>query len=266
MLLINWLYVNYMSTPAWIMCLIAVSIGVALALLGLLIFRQLLPTVLNKANNDFISLSLSTVGLFSSVLISLIVVNTWNFYISVEQIVNQEGHAVEDLYRSAQGMPEPTKSILINNIKDYIEVVTNEEWPKMNANQAIGDKGRLTLLNSYNHLLKFKTLDPVITNIHSKILTQLSNLFDARRDRILSTKAHVPEVIWLVLFLSSCLTIIVSYLYTAETFAMHMAATAFITASLTATLFLIVIFAHPYQGTLRIEPKTFINFQEQNLR
>jgi Protein of unknown function (DUF4239) len=266
MILINWFYVNYMNTPAWIVCLLAVGSSIVAALLGLLVFRKLFPNVLNKANNDFISLSLSTVGLFSSVLISLIVVNTWNFYTGVEQIVSKEGHAVEDFYRAAQGMPEPTKSILIKDIKSYIEVVTKEEWPQMNANNVVDDKGRRILLNSYNLLLQFKTHDPIITNIHSKLLSQLSNLFDARRDRILSTKTHVPGVIWLVMFLSACLTIFVSYLYMAETFAMHVVATGFITASLASTLFLIVIFAHPYQGSMRIEPETFINFQEQNLK
>ena len=126
MLVINLLYVNYMDTPAWIICLVAVCSSITAALFGLLIFRKVFPNILDKANNDFVSLSLSTVGLFSSVLISLIVVNTWNFYTSVEQIVNQEAHAVEDFYRSAQAMPEPTKSILINTIKNYINVVTKE--------------------------------------------------------------------------------------------------------------------------------------------
>lgn len=266
MILINWAYVHYMNTPAWLLCLVAVSFTITVALVGLLAFRKLFPSVLNKANNDFISLSLSTVGLFSSVLISLIVVNTWNFYTQVEQIVSTESHAVEDFYRAAQGMPEPTKSILIKDIKTYIDVAIKEEWPQMNTNNIVGDKGRESLLNSYNHLLQFKTNDPIITNIHSKLLSHLSNLFDARRDRILSTKSHVPGVIWLVMFLSACLTIVVSYFYTAETFSIHMIATGFITASLTSTLFLIVIFAHPYQGSMRIEPETFISFQEQNLK
>ena len=266
MYFVNLLYVNHLNTPAWIVCLIAMSFSIAVALLGLLIFRKLLLDSLNKANNDFISLSLSTVGLFSSVLISLIVVNTWNFYTGVEQIVNQEAHAVEDFYRSAQGMPEPTKSLLMNDVKKYMEVVIKEEWPKMNSNQPIGDKGRLILLDSYDTLLKFKTHDPIVSRIHSKAIDQLSTLFDARRDRILSTKEHIPMVIWLVMFLSGFLTVGVSYLYTAETFTMHMISTGFITASLSATLFLIVIFAHPYQGSMRIEPDTFINFQQQNFK
>ena len=206
MLLINMLYVQYIKTPAWIICLVAVCSSITVSLLGLLLFRKIYPNVLDKANNDFISLSLSTVGLFSSVLISLIVVNTWNFYNTVEQIVNQEAHAVEDFYRAAQGMPEPTKSILVKNVKNYIEIAITEEWPEMNAGKIVGDKGRKILLNAYDVLLNFKTHDPIIANIHSKLLNQLSNLFDARRDRILSTKTHVPGVIWLVMFLSYAIT------------------------------------------------------------
>ena len=264
MYLDNFLYVKYIDTPAWVICIFAVSLSIIIALLGLAGFRKLFKNALNKANNDFISLSVSTVGLFSSVLISLIVVNTWTFYTGVEQIVNQEAHAVEDFYRSAQGMPEPTQSILIDDVTKYIEVVIKEEWPEMNANKTVSDKGREILMHSNRVLNQFKTHDPIIANIHSKLLSQLSTLFDARRDRLLSTKSHVPGVIWLVLFVSAFLTIAVSYFYTAETFAMHMVVTGFITASLSATLILIVIFAHPYQGSLRIEPETFMNFLEQN--
>jgi len=67
------------------------------------------------------------------------------------------------------------------------------------------------------------------------------------------------------MFLSAFLTIAVCDLYTAKSFVMHMISTGFITASLAATQFLIVIFGHPFQGKMRIEPDTFINFQEQNL-
>ncbi|WP_114637111.1 hypothetical protein [Polynucleobacter necessarius] len=65
----------------------------------------------------------------------------------------------------------------------------------MNSNEIVGDEARLILLKSYGELLKFKTRDPIIANVHSKAIDQLSKLFDARRDRILSTNAHVPPVI-----------------------------------------------------------------------
>lgn len=266
MFFINAIYVDYMDTPAWVVCMIAVFLSIIVALIGLAVFKKIVPFSLNKVNNDCISLSLSTVGLFSSVLISLIVINTWNFYTNVQQIVNVEAHAVEDAYRSAQAMPEPTQSIIIGDIKQYIEVVTKEEWPAMNAKEMVSDKGRQILMHSNNVLLKFKTNDPVTANIQLKLMDQLSRLFDARRDRILSTKTHVPRVIWAVMFFSAFLTIAVSYLYTAESYAMHMIATGFITASLASTLFLIVIFGHPFQGNMRIEPETYINFQKQNLK
>lgn len=266
MYLINLIYVNHLDAPAWFVCLLAVAVSTTLAILGLLLFRKIFPNALNKANNDCISLSLSTVGLFSSVLISLIVVSTWNFYTSVDQGVNQEAHAVEDFYKAAQGISEPTRSLLMKDVREYVNVVIKEEWPAMNANQAVSDKGRLILMHSNDALLQFKTNDLIMANTQSKALDRLSELFDARRDRIISTKTHVPMVIWMVMFLSAFLTVAVSYLYTAESVVMHVIATGFIAASLAATLFLIVIFGHPFQGSMRINPDTFISFQQQNLK
>jgi hypothetical protein len=266
MFLINFLYTYNLGIPTWLFCILAVALSVFMGSLGLVLFRKLFPTSLNKANNDCISLSLSTVGLFSSVLISLIVINVWSFYNDVNQKVNVEARNVEDFYHLTQAMPEPIKSKLITNIGQYIDVVVNEEWPAMKTNQQVSNKGRLILLDTKNILLSYKTTDLIMANTEQALYSKVSDLFDARRDRLIATKDRVPDVIWLVMFLSAFLTIVVSYLYTAESFSMHLISTGFITATLSASLFLIVIFGHPFQGNMRIEPTGLIEFRDQNLK
>ena len=266
MYLINLIYIYNVNTPTWIIFLAAICFAIGLALAGLFVFKKISPYSPNKANNDCISISLSTVGMFSSVLISLIVINTWDSYNNAQKIVDAEGRAVENFYRAAQGMPEPTQSILINDVKQYIDVVTKVEWPAMNLNEAINDDGWQILVHSYHVLLKLKTNDLVTANIQLKLIDQISDVFDARRDRILLTKKHIPAVIWLVICMSTVFTIVLSYLYAADNLALHMVLTGFVTASLAAALFLIVIFGHPFLGEMRIEPGTLINFQRQNLK
>lgn len=265
MFLVNLLYTYNLNIPTWLICIGAIVFSVLVGSIGLMIFRKIFPNPLNKANNDCISLSLSTVGLFSSVLISLIVVNVWNFYNNVDRKVNIEARGVEDFYHLTQAMPEPIKSQLVADVAKYVDVVVNQEWPAMAANKEVGDKGRLILIHSKNLLLSFKTTDLVAANTQAALYSKVSDLFDARRDRLIATKDHVPSVIWLVMFLSAFLTVAVSYLYTAESFKMHLISTGFITATLSASLFLIVIFGHPFQGNMRIEPTNFIEFKNQNL-
>ena len=266
MFIINLLYTYNLNIPTWLFCIIAVVFSVLVGTLGLVIFRKLFPTPLNKANNDCISLSLSTVGLFSSVLISLIVINVWSFYSDVNKKVNIEARNLEDFYHLSQAMPEPIKSKLVTNVGKYIDVVVNEEWPAMTANKEVSSKGRSILLDTKSLLLSFKTNDVILANINQALYSKVSDLFDARRDRLIATKDRVPVVIWMVMFLSAFLTVAVSYLYTAESFSMHLISTGFITATLSASLFLIVIFGHPFQGNMRIEPTEFIEFKDQNLK
>lgn len=266
MVLMNFLYTYNFNIPTWLICLGAVALSVLIGSIGLVVFRKFFPTSLNKANNDCISLSLSTVGLFSSVLISLIVINVWSFYNDIEKKVNIEARSIENVYHLAQAMPEPIKSKLVAKVGEYVDVVVNEEWPAMAANKTVGKQGRFILLDAKNLLLSFKTNDLVTANTEQALYTKISDLFDARRDRLIATQDRVPDVIWLVMFLSAFLTILVSYLYTAESFTMHLISTGFITATLSASLFLIVIFGHPFQGSMRIEPTNFIEFRDQNLK
>ena len=262
MFLINLVYTSNLHTPTWAIFIVAVAFSVLIGSLGLVIFRKLFPTSLNKANNDCISLSLGTVGLFSSVLISLIVINVWSFYLDVNQKINIEARSIEDVYPLTQAMPDPIKSKLISNVNKYVDVVIDEEWPAMATNKLVGEKGRLILIDAKNLLLSFKTTDLILANTQQALYTKISDLFDARRDRIIATKDRVPAVIWLVMFLSAFLTVAVSYLYTAESFKMHLISTGFITATLSASLFLIVIFGHRFQGRMRIEPTNFIKFRD----
>ncbi len=266
MFFINYLYSYNLNIPTWLLCLFAVALSVLIASLGLVIFRKLFPNSLNKANNDCISLSIGTVGLFSSVLISLIVINVWGFYNDVNKKVNIETRIVEDFYHLTEAMPEPIKSKLVSNISQYIDVVINEEWPAMKASQEVSNKGRLILLETKNILLSYKTSDLILANTGQALYSKVSDLFDARRDRLIATKDRVPDVIWLVMFLSAFLTVAVCYLYTAESFSMHLISTGFITATLSASLFLIVIFGHPFQGNMGIKPTGFIEFRDQNLK
>ena len=266
MFLINLLYIYNFEAPSWLICSIAVVFTTIMSILGLIAFRKLFPNFLNKENNSVVSFSLGTVSLFSSVLISLIVINVWNSYTGVEQTVDLEAHYSEDFYRLAQGMPQPIQSQLINDIKQYIDIVVDEEWPAMTANKPISDKGRQTLMHSNDLLLHFQTTNLSAANFQSKLIDKLGSLFDVRRDRIIATKGHVPSVIWLVMFISSFLTVAMCYLSTAESFTMHMISTGFVAASLAATLFLIVIFGHPFQGNMRIKLSNFISFKNQNLQ
>ena len=264
--LLNFLYIHNLDAPAWAACLVTIFFTTAVTLLGLFLFRKIYPASLSKANNDTINLAMSVVSLFSSLLISLLVINVWNSYLSVERTVNLEAHTVEDIYRLSQAMPEPIKSELISDVNQYIEVVINEEWPAMAADKQVGDKGRKILLHSNNLLLQLHSNNPVTLKFHSKLLDKLSILFDARRDRILATKSHVPAVIWLVIWTCSFLIIITSYLYTAESFSLHLISTGFIAALLASTIFLIIIFGHPFQGSMRIQPNVFIDFSNGNLK
>lgn len=266
MFFINYLYSYNLNIPTWLLCILAVALSVLIASLGLVIFRKLFPNSLNKANNDCISLSIGTVGLFSSVLISLIVINVWSFYNDVDKKVNIETRIVEDFYHLTEAMPEPIKSKLVSNISQYIDVVINEEWPALKASQEVSNKGRLILLETKNILLSYKTSDLILANTGQALYSKVSDLFDARRDRLIATKDRVPDVIWLVMFLSAFLTVAVCYLYTAESFSMHLISTGFITATLSASLFLIVIFGHPFQGNMGIKPTGFIEFRDQNLK
>ena len=257
-MLLNYLFLNF---PTWLFALLGIVLIALISCLGLLIFKRLVPTTKEK-DNSFISYPLATISLFCSILISLIAISSWQSYTAAEQKVDRDARLVEGVYRMSQGLPEPLKHALEANMIEYIQIVLLDEWPAMLKNQAYGSRGTDILTRSNNTLHQFHDTNPVALIYYKNVLEKLNLLFDARRDRVLAEKVNFPIVIWLVVSIAAFLNIFICYFFTLESAQLHLIVTSLIAATIASILVLIIIFIHPFQGDIAIQPDAFIDFKK----
>ena len=257
-MLLNYLFLNF---PTWLFALLGIGLIALFSSLGLLIFKRLVPITKEK-DNSFISYPLATISLFCSILISLIAISSWQSYIAAEQKVDQEARLVEGVYRMSQGLPEPIKHALQANMIEYIQIVLIEEWPAMLKNQAYSTRGTEVLTRSNNILHQFNDTNPVALAYFKNVLEKLNLLLDARRDRVLAEKVNFPIVIWLVVSIAAFLNIFICYFFILESAQLHIIVTSLIAATIGSILVLIIIFNHPFQGDIAIQPDAFLDFNK----
>jgi len=257
-MILDYLFYNF---PTWLFALLGIGFIALVSSIGLLIFKRIVPITKIK-DNSFISYPLATISLFCSILISLIAISSWQSYAAAEQKVDQEARLVEGVYRLSEGLPEPFKHILKANMIEYIQIVLLDEWPAMLKNQAYGTRGSEILTRSNDALHQFHNTNPVDLIYFKNVLEKLNLLFDARRDRVLASKVNFPIVIWLVVSFAAFLNIFICYFFTLESTQLHLIITSLIAATIGSILVLIIVFIHPFQGDIAIQPEAFLDFKQ----
>ena len=114
---------------------LVVIAAVALALLFLVALNRTWPSENRHKYNDLLGWQVSILSTTYAVILGFMLYAVWTTYGEADRNVDHEANAVADLYRLAEGFPEPQQSQLKNLARSYAEVVVNREWPEMANNE-----------------------------------------------------------------------------------------------------------------------------------
>jgi hypothetical protein len=102
-----------------------------LSIVGLALFQWLIVGRLRltgEVNNDIIFFA-SAIAVFYSLTVGLIAVGVWTTYTEVENTVSAEATAIGCFYRDISGYPEPTRTRLQTQVRDYTVFLIEQAWP-----------------------------------------------------------------------------------------------------------------------------------------
>jgi hypothetical protein len=241
---------------AWIWGFVFVGTSVGLAIGGMLLVRRSVTLSTLESHNQVAGYIYSVVGVVYAVLLAFIAIVVWQKHTEVQSQVEQEANQLGDLYRNAQVFPEEVRTRLQNQIRAYSRIVVEKEWPAMvkgetspDAWAAINQLWRVyqqvEARNDHERLWYAKSLD------------QLDQLGDYRRLRLLSNRAAVPGLMWVVLLVTGIITIGFSFFFGTQNSSAQALMTAALSATIGFVLFLIWALNHPFVGLVRVEPAPF---------
>src|SRR5690242_6416622 len=104
----------------------------AFSLGGLAIFRRyILPRLkLGPDESVFTSAMMQAIMVFYGLAVALIAVSVWQTYTDAGATTSREATAIGVLYRDMGGYPEPLRSELRQELREYIDYVIKEAWPE----------------------------------------------------------------------------------------------------------------------------------------
>src|SRR5262245_53765455 len=194
----------------WLRLTVFVFAVNAVAVTGLLLVRRRINHAALARYNNVASAVFSIVGTLFTVLLAFVVIVVWESRDKADERAALEAGILGDLMRDAGLFPDPERTELRNELREYGQAVIDEEWPAM-----VKGESSSHVWDVLNRLFEsFSRLKPTIpreVNFHSQMLTRLNELSDHRRLRLLSADSKVPPLLWAVLIIGALITVGFSY-------------------------------------------------------
>jgi Protein of unknown function (DUF4239) len=241
---------------AWIWGFVFVGASVGLAIGGMLLVRRSVRLSTLESHNQVAGYIYSVVGVVYAVLLAFIAIVVWQQHTQVQNQIEQEANQLGDLYRNAQVFPQEVRTRLQNQLRAYSRIVMEKEWPAMAKGETTADAWA-----AYNQLWRtyqqFEARNDHEKLWYAKSLDQLDKLGDYRRLRLLSNRAAVPPLMWVVLLATGITTIGFSFFFGTQNSSAQALMIAALSATIGLVLFLIWALNHPFAGLVRVEPAAF---------
>jgi hypothetical protein len=243
-----------MDTPLYGSLFVCSSMLVSV--LGLLIVRRYVNIAWLKEHHEVASYFFLMIGTLYAVLIAFAIFVVWTQSQDAGSNLEREVNAAGDISRMSAGLPEPERSNVRQALVNYIHSVLDDEFPAM----ADGRESPRTWAAIEKLMVAFTAApitDTKSQTYSAESLRHLNDLSNYRRIRLFTSRGTMPQLLWYLLFLGGIVLIAFTYFFGHESVAWQSAMTAALAGTLAFSLYLIMAFNGPFDGSTRVNPTPY---------
>jgi Protein of unknown function (DUF4239) len=236
--------------------LLLICLAMLLAVGGLVLVQRLLPTRRRMQHNDVAGFIYAVLGVAYAVLLGLMVVAVWEEWNAANAVVDQEASELAEVFWLAHRLPQPEGPHLQELARSYARVVVNEEWPLMERGK-VSPRAWTILDEIRDDIQRMNPTTDTQQVLYEQGLQQVSDLADARRERLLAAEQGVPTVLWVVLIIGGVEVVGFTYLFGLESTTVHVLMIMSLTLIIALVLFTVAALDYPFEGDIHIGPDAF---------
>src|ERR1700727_1110889 len=103
----------------------------AASMLFMTALNRFWPREKRQIHNDLIGWQLNILGTTYAVILGFMLYTVWTDFGSANLNVDLEASALRNVYRLAEGLPEPQRVLLQLQARSYADAVIGRDWPEM---------------------------------------------------------------------------------------------------------------------------------------
>jgi hypothetical protein len=242
--------------PLWEVGLLLVGLAALGAVVSELAAHQFLSVELRRQHNVAAAAIFSVIGVTFAVLLTFVAMLAWDGFNKAKASSFAEAASVLDVYNVSLGFADPEMSSMRDDIIGYVETVVRIEWPAQ-AEGRIVDRGTAYLERLNQVAIRLRPSGVAEGNLHALLLRSLTQLWDARQQRLLAAETTIHSVVWVVTLAGGALTVAFGSLLGVQSLAMHVAMSAALAISGALMLILIIALSNPFRGDFRVSMQPF---------
>jgi hypothetical protein len=220
------------------------------------LIRKKIPHEMLLENHAVGGFLYNAVCVIYAVLIAFVVFVIWNNLEETNSKIEREANNLLNLYYDASVYPDSLRMEIQTTIRDYVKRVTSEEWKSMaDGNQ---DAEAMKSFIKLNRI--YLSVNPILVpniEVLSQAMKNMQELREFRRHRILSSKNSMPDILWIVIILSSVILVVFTFFFSTKNMWHQYVMTAFLVFVSVLVLYLIFVLDHPFVGQNAIKPEAF---------
>lgn len=244
--------------PIGISLSLMVLLMVSLAIGFLIVTRGYIRRQFNISNetDDTVHFYAGAIGAFYGIALAFITVANWENHTRAVSIVSAEASSVGALYRDLSGYPEPLRSELKADLKEYLEFVVNLGWSAQKQGMVL--QGSVQILNRFQDaLLQFEPASEGQKVIHQEAFSQYNNFLTYRRQRIDFVDAQLPSIMWIIILGGAVITIFVTYFFYVPNIRLHILLIVSYTMLIAVVIYFTAIMENPFKGPVAVSPSSY---------
>ena len=223
------------------------------AVVGLwLVRRRVLPRLrVHTSDSEFSGAMLQSVMVFYGLAVALIAVNVFQTYSDTSKVVTGEATALNAIYRDVSSYPEPIRTDLQKELRDYTDQVIHQAWPLQRRGQ-IPIAGIEHMSRFQAVLVKFEPVTEGQKLLHGETLRAYNQLIQARRLRLDGVGTGLPAVMWAVIIVGAFIGLSASFFFRVEDPRLHGIEVLLLATFIGLIIFMIFALDRPFRGDLGV--------------
>ena len=214
------------------------------------------PCELRHGRNDLIGWQLSVLGTTYAVILGFMLSQTWTAFEAANLNAELEASALRNVYRLAQGLPSPQRTLLESQALSYATFVVDDDWPAM-ARGEMPEQSHKVNQAMWRTLMSIKAASPAEFVAEGHALSELSELTSRRRTRLLQSASRLPAIFWAVLLAGGILTSVSVTMFGSANPKLHALQVSSITLLITLAMLAIADVNQPFKGWVHVSDYAF---------
>jgi hypothetical protein len=240
--------------PTWVVGLLYAAVAVAGGLGGMFAVRPIFHKWIHHQDrtNEMVSLSMASFSVFYGILLGLVAVGVYASFSSMSDNVTHEASSLAALYSETSSLPEPQRTKLMADLRDYASDTINKDWPTQTKG-VVPTEGtkRLAIYQR-----DFAGVHPAFKTdeiAYAEAFGEYEKLVELRSNRLANITNGIPAILWWVLWIGALLSIGIIWMLDMEAH-VHGILTAVLSLFLGVVIFLIADLDQPFRGGVLVKP------------